>query len=196
MSDYANKKTRGAFIAAIFAMQGFEILAGGMVGIILSAAFKLKFDAPSYEIDPIGSTFSQADYVWRLIVMFGALPATLTYYWHLKMPETAYYTALVAKNAKQVAADISKVLQVKIEAEPEKIEHIAQETSNSFGFFYKQFLHRHRLHLLRTTSNWFLLDITFYSQNLFQKDIFSATGWLPAAKTMNAVEEVYKLARA
>ncbi|KAF6156716.1 hypothetical protein GIB67_003863 [Kingdonia uniflora] len=70
MSEYANKKTRGAFIAAVFAMQGFRILAGGMVGIILSAAFKDKFDAPSYEVDPIGPTVSQADYVWRLIVMF------------------------------------------------------------------------------------------------------------------------------
>jgi MFS transporter, PHS family, inorganic phosphate transporter len=28
MSEYANKKTRGAFIAAVFAMQGFGILAG------------------------------------------------------------------------------------------------------------------------------------------------------------------------
>ncbi|KAF6150980.1 hypothetical protein GIB67_026901 [Kingdonia uniflora] len=196
MSEYANKKTRGAFIAAVFAMQGFGILAGGMVGIILSAAFKAKFDAPSYEVDPIGSTVSQADYVWRLIVMFGALPAALTYYWRLKMPETARYTALVAKNAKQAAADMSKVLQVEIEAEPEKIEHIAQETNNSFGLFSKQFLHRHGLHLLGTTSTWFLLDIAFYSQNLFQKDIFSAVGWIPAAKTMNAVEEVYKIARA
>nr|CAD1835980.1 unnamed protein product [Ananas comosus var. bracteatus] len=29
MSEYANKRTRGAFIAAVFAMQGFGILAGG-----------------------------------------------------------------------------------------------------------------------------------------------------------------------
>ncbi|KAF6146319.1 hypothetical protein GIB67_042361 [Kingdonia uniflora] len=136
MSEYANKKTRGAFIAAVFAMQGFRILAGGMVGIILSAAFKAKFDAPSYEVDPIGPTVSQADYVWRLIVMFGALPAALTYYWRLKIPETARYISLVAKNAKQAAADMSKVLY------------------------------------------------------------FSTVGWIPAAKTMNAVEEVYKIARA
>jgi len=40
------------------------------------------------------------------------------------------------------------------------------------------------------------LDIAYYSQNLFQKDIFSAIGWIPAAKTMNAIEEVYKMERA
>ncbi|KAF6149807.1 hypothetical protein GIB67_017540 [Kingdonia uniflora] len=32
--------------------------------------------------------------------------------------------------------------------------------------------------------------------NLFQKDFLSADGWILAAKTMNAVEEVYKIARA
>jgi len=43
---------------------------------------------------------------------------------------------------------------------------------------------------------WFLLDIAYYSQNLFQKDIFSAIRWIPEAKTMSALEEVYKIARA
>lgn len=192
MSEYANKKTRGAFIAAVFAMQGFGILGGGMVAIIVSAAFDAAFKAPAYETDALRSTAPQADYVWRIIVMFGAIPAALTYYWRMKMPETARYTALVAKNAKQAAADMSKVLQVEIQAEPEK----AENTSNSFGLFSKAFLRRHGLHLLGTTSTWFLLDIAFYSQNLFQKDIFSAVGWIPPAKTMNAIEEVYKIARA
>ena len=196
MSEYANKKTRGAFIAAVFAMQGFGIMAGGIFAIIISSAFKTKFDAPPYEVDPAGSTVSQADFVWRIILMVGALPAALTYYWRMKMPETARYTALVAKNAKQAANDMSKVLQVDIEAEPQKVEQFAQQPANSFGLFSKEFLRRHGLHLLGTTSTWFLLDIAFYSQNLFQKDIFSAIGWIPPAKTMNAIEEVYRIARA
>ncbi|OVA02419.1 General substrate transporter [Macleaya cordata] len=196
MSEYANKKTRGAFIAAVFAMQGFGILAGGMVAIIVSAAFKAKFDVPAYEIAGDASTVPQADYVWRIILMFGAIPAALTYYWRMKMPETARYTALVAKNAKQAAADMSKVLQVEILEEQEKVEKFTTEERNSFGLFSKQFLKRHGLHLLGTTSTWFLLDIAFYSQNLFQKDIFSAVGWIPPAKTMNAIEEVYRIARA
>ncbi|MBA0686264.1 hypothetical protein Goari_013874 [Gossypium aridum] len=122
MSEYANKKTRGAFIAAVFAMQGFGILGGGIFAIIISAAFMASFHAPPYEVDPVGSTVPEADYVWRIVLMVGALPAALTYYWRLKMPETARYTALVAKNAKQAASDMSKVLQMDIEAEPQKIE--------------------------------------------------------------------------
>ncbi|XP_027353150.1 inorganic phosphate transporter 1-4 [Abrus precatorius] len=193
MSEYSNKKTRGAFIAAVFAMQGFGILAGGIFAIIISAAFKARFDSPPYEVDPVGSTVPQADYIWRIIVMVGALPAALTYYWRMKMPETARYTALVAKNMEQAAADMSKVMQVEIQSETRKQE---ETKANSYGLFSKQFLRRHGLHLLGTTSTWFLLDIAFYSQNLFQKDIFSAIGWIPPAKTMNALEEVYKIARA
>jgi len=50
--------------------------------------------------------------------------------------------------------------------------------------------------LVGTATCWFLLDITFYSQNLFQKDIFTSIGWLPASQKMSAIEELYKVARA
>ncbi|XP_010558853.1 PREDICTED: probable inorganic phosphate transporter 1-6 [Tarenaya hassleriana] len=191
MSEYANKRTRGAFIAAVFAMQGFGILTGGIVALAVSALFEAKFPAPAYMVDAARSTVPQADFVWRIILMFGAVPAILTYYWRMKMPETARYTALVAKNAEQAAADMSKVLNVDLEAaRPVRV------SKDEYGLFSKKFLFRHGLHLLGTTTTWFLLDIAFYSQNLFQKDIFTTIGWLPSAKTMNAIEEVYKIARA
>ncbi|GKC04807.1 inorganic phosphate transporter 1-4-like protein, partial [Tanacetum coccineum] len=151
MSEYANKKTRGAFIAAVFAMQGFGILASGLVSLIVAAAFDHAFNAPSYATDPLGSTVPQADYVWRIILMFGAIPAALTYYWRMKMPETARYTALVAKNAKQAAQDMARVLQVEIEPEEQKVEKIAEDSRNQFGLFTREFLRRHGLHLLGTT---------------------------------------------
>ncbi|KAF0898807.1 hypothetical protein E2562_011881 [Oryza meyeriana var. granulata] len=166
MSEYANKRTRGAFIAAVFAMQGFGILFGAIVALVVSAGFRNAYPAPSYADDRAASLVSEADYMWRIILMFGTVPAALTYYWRMKMPETARYTALIARNAKQAAADMSK------------------------------FVRRHGIHLVATTSTWFLLDIAFYSQNLFQKDIFSKVGWIPPAKTMNAVEEVFRIARA
>ncbi|KAH7532248.1 hypothetical protein JRO89_XSUnG0007900 [Xanthoceras sorbifolium] len=191
MSEYANKKTRGAFIAAVFAMQGFGTLAGGMVAIIASAAFNAKFPAPIFAIDHIRSTVPEADYLWRIIVMFGAIPPALTYYWRTKLPETARYTALVAKNAPQAASDMAKVLQVDLEAE--QVEYITQE---DFGLFSSQFCHRHGRHLLGTVSTWFLLDIAFYTQNLYQEDIFTIIGWLPEPENINAIEEVYRIARA
>ncbi|GMI64314.1 phosphate transporter 1;5, PHOSPHATE TRANSPORTER 5 [Hibiscus trionum] len=196
MSEYANKKTRGAFIAAVFAMQGFGILAGGIVALVVSSAFDHAFKVDPYNLIGQKSTVPQADYVWRIILMFGAVPALLTYYWRMKMPETARYTALIARNSKQAAADMSKVLNVELKPEEEKVEKILTAPSNSFGLFSKEFAKRHGLHLLGTTSTWFLLDIAFYSSNLFQKDIFTAIGWLPKAETMSATHEVYRVARA
>ncbi|XP_057872877.2 probable inorganic phosphate transporter 1-3 [Cryptomeria japonica] len=202
MSEYANKRTRGAFIAAVFAMQGFGILTGGAVSIIVAAAFNKAYHRPSFEENPGLSTAPQADYVWRIILMFGAVPAVLTYYWRLKMPETARYTALVARDSKQAAADMSKVLQVDFLSPDNELNAVTTTTTiaparaEQFGLFSKEFLRRHGVHLLGTCSCWFLLDIAFYSSNLFQKDIYTAVGWLPAAKTMNAIEEVYRVARA
>ncbi|XP_023554777.1 inorganic phosphate transporter 1-4-like [Cucurbita pepo subsp. pepo] len=220
MSEYSNKKTRGAFIAAVFAMQGFGILGGGIFAVFISMVFKAKFDAPAYAVDPVASTVPQADYIWRIILMVGALPAALTYYWRMKMPETARYTALVAKDTAQAASDMSKVLHMDIEAETSepaqchgharkwelesaqcqgharKCDRDTQQLRNAYGLFSKEFLRRHGTHLLGTSITWFLFDIAFYSQNLFQKDIFTAIGWIPPAATMNAVEEVFRIARA
>ncbi|XP_028780760.1 probable inorganic phosphate transporter 1-5 [Neltuma alba] len=195
MSEYANKKTRGAFIAAVFAMQGFGILVGGIVALIVSTAFDHAYKAPPYNVNAAASLPKQADYVWRIILMFGAVPAAMTFYSRAKMPETARYTALVARNAKQAAADMSKVLQVELQAD-EPTKSTERGSNNSFGLFSKAFARRHGLHLLGTCATWFLLDIAFYSSNLFQKDIYTAVGWIPPAAEMNAIHEVYRVARA
>ncbi|KAJ4950366.1 hypothetical protein NE237_027198 [Protea cynaroides] len=200
MSEYSNKKTRGTFIAAVFAMQGFGIIAGGTMALFISSLFNHSFPAVPYSKDPLGSTVVQADYVWRIILMFGAVPAALTFYSRAKMPETPRYTALVAKNADKAANDMSKVLHVDVDSVERNrvVETTRVETQdpNAFGLFSHEFLHRHGLHLLGTASTWFLLDIAYYSQNLFQKDIFSAVGWIPAANTMNAIQELYMISRA
>ncbi|GLJ22776.1 hypothetical protein SUGI_0429040 [Cryptomeria japonica] len=193
MSEYANQRTRGAFMAAVFAMQGFGIIAGGAVAIMVSACFNHAYKRPVFAENPSLSTAPQADFVWRIILMVGAVPAVLTYYWRMRMPETARFTVLVARNAKQAASDMSKVLQMEIDEDPQAFE---DDDSVNYGLFSTEFLVRHGRHLLGTTFSWFFLDIAFYSQNLFQKDIFTAIGWLPSGKNMNAIEEVYRIARA
>ncbi|MCE3215593.1 hypothetical protein HAX54_002901 [Datura stramonium] len=102
----------GGALSAVFAMQGFGILTGGIVALVVAGAFKNAYPAPIYSVN-----------------------ALLTYYWRMKMPETARYTALVAKNATKAAADMSKVLNVEIEAEGDKIEKIVEEKGNNFGLF-------------------------------------------------------------
>lgn len=112
MSEYANQKTRGAFIAAVFAMQGVGILGGATMSIVTSVIFRNALHSPSFVDDELASTPSQADYVWRIVLAAGAFPAALTFYYRMKMPETARYTALVARNNKQAAIDMASVLKI------------------------------------------------------------------------------------
>ncbi|KAM0043604.1 putative ABC-type phosphate transporter [Helianthus debilis subsp. tardiflorus] len=128
--------------------------------------------------------------------MFRSIPTTLSYYWRMRMPETARYTALVAKNAKQATQDMSQVLQLEIKAEEHKVDKIAHATRNSFGLFLKEFARRHGLELHGITSTKFLLDITFYSNNLFQKDVLSDIGWIPSANTTGVIGELYQVTKA
>ncbi|KAI4306978.1 hypothetical protein L6164_030213 [Bauhinia variegata] len=218
MSEYANQKTRGGFIAAVFAMQGFGILFAGGVAYVFSKIFLDANPAPDYETYPVLSTQPAGDFLWRIVLMFGAIPAALTYYWRMKMPETARYTALVEGNHHKAAADMAKVLDTEIAVEESGSRaavdmvkvldiNIAVEEagsgpaanpnpSPSYGFLSSEFINRHGLHLLGTTSTWFLLDIAFYSLQLAQKDIYPATGYVDKASKMNAIEEVHQLSKA
>jgi PHS family inorganic phosphate transporter-like MFS transporter len=90
MSEFANKKTRGTFIAAVFTMQGFGILAASAVTMVVCAVFE-RASGNAVSKDP---TPREADIAWRLILMLGAVPAGLTYYWRMMMPETARYHSI------------------------------------------------------------------------------------------------------
>ncbi|PRQ60335.1 putative phosphate-transporting ATPase [Rosa chinensis] len=200
MSEYANKSTRGAFIAAVFAMQGVGIIFAGLVSMTLSALFLHYCDAPAFKTKPpveysdVFSTQPEADYMWRIVLMIGALPAIVTFYWRMKMPETARYTALIEGNAKQAATDMGQVLEIEIQAEQDKVAQF--KAANEYTLLSGEFLRRHGKHLIGTTTTWFLLDIAFYSQNLTQKDIFPLMGLTDKAENVNALMEVFQTSKA
>ncbi|KAJ1288359.1 hypothetical protein BS78_02G083700 [Paspalum vaginatum] len=194
MSEYANRRTRGSFVAAVFAMEGFGVLAGCIVTLAVSATFQARFAAPPYEEDPAASTPPQADYVWRIILMVGAVPACFTYHWRMRMPETARYTALVARDADRAARDMSRVLQVDITGEPDKVESLTRD--RDYGVFSRRFARRHGAHLAGAVACWFVLDVVFYSQNILQEEIFSDVKWVPDPRTMSALQEAYRVGRA
>ncbi|XP_004308995.1 PREDICTED: probable inorganic phosphate transporter 1-2 [Fragaria vesca subsp. vesca] len=203
MSEYANTKTRGGFVAAVFAMQGVGILVAGAVALVVSRAFMLAFPADNFHTNNVLSTQPEGDFVWRIVLMFGAIPAALTFYWRLKMPETARYTALVKGDHDKAAADMAKVLEKPIDSFPistaggesETPKKVVLAPSSAYGLFSRDFVRIHGLHLVGTTSTWFLLDIAFYSLQLTQKDIYPSIRLLPKSTEMNAIEEVYLLSK-
>ncbi|TYK31703.1 inorganic phosphate transporter 1-11-like [Cucumis melo var. makuwa] len=166
----------------------------GLVSMILSKIFLSLHKAPAYKADHVFSTQPEGDFLWRIVLMLGALPAILTYYWRMKMPETGRYTALIEGNAKQAAADMGKVLEIQIQAEQEKLSNF--KAANEYGLLSKEFFDRHGLHLIGTTTTWFLLDIAFYSNNLTQKDIFPAMNLTRKPEEISALEEVYETSKA
>ena len=123
-------------------MQGFGIQAAGAIAIGVTALFRSRFPAPAYNVDPAASTPAEADLVWRIILMFGAVPAALTFYSRMKMPETARRTALVARNAERAAADKSRVLQVDIGSKEGLEEKATTMGPPPFGLFSREFFRR------------------------------------------------------
>ncbi|XP_051122988.1 low affinity inorganic phosphate transporter 4-like [Andrographis paniculata] len=194
MSEYANKKTRGAFIAAVFAMQGVGIVFAGLVSMILSKIYLSNYGGLPYKKERVFSTEPEADQVWRIVLMLGALPAILTFYWRMKMPETGRYTALIEGNAKQAASDMGRVLDIDIQADQERVAQF--HAANEYRLMSSEFFRRHGRHLIGTMTTWFLLDIAFYSQNLTQKDIFPTMGLTSKAEDVSALREMFETSRA
>ncbi|CAN6197575.1 unnamed protein product [Urochloa humidicola] len=192
VAEYASKRARGAFVSAVFAMEGFGVLAGCLVTVAASTA--LSGASPPYEADPDASAPPRADYAWRIVLMAGALPACLTYYWRMCMPETARYTALVAGDAAKAARDMSKVLDVAADitaGEPDKVHN-----NKKYGVLSRRFARRHGAHLAGAAGSWFVLGAVVYAQNMLQEETFRDARWVPEARAMSALEEAYRVGRA
>ncbi|GAB4833045.1 Probable inorganic phosphate transporter 1-9 [Ancistrocladus abbreviatus] len=186
MSEFANKRTRGAFIAAVFSMQGFGILASSVVTMIVCAIFNHATSHPTSNHAP-----QSTDLAWRIILMIGAIPGALTLYWRMLMPETARYTALVERNVMQAAKDMEKVMDVSINQIVEDPGRPIPLPSSTYPLLSKQFLHRHGSDLFGCSATWFLLDIVFYSNAYFQSKIYDS--YFP--KKGNAFDNAYNMAK-
>ena len=135
------------------------------------------------------------------MLCLGSVPAATTMYFREKMPETPRYTLHKEKNAAQMVADMGTIAQEAgvSEAQSKSTATVTQSQKQlmskddiSFG----QFLSKFGVVLVGCAMCWFLLDVAFYSQNLFQKDVFLQIGWLPPANKMNAMEETANVAKA
>ncbi|KAK4771089.1 hypothetical protein SAY87_031621 [Trapa incisa] len=188
MSEFANKATRGAFIAAVFSMQGFGILASSVVTMAICGALDGVSKARPEDETPIA-----ADIAWRVLLMLGAVPAAATFYWRMMMPETARYTALVEHNVLRAAMDMEKVLDVSLRQIEEEHPLPPATPPPTYPLLSGEFFHRHGRDLLSCASTWFLLDVVFYSSNLFQSHIYSH--FIPDKSHVNAFKDAFDIAK-
>ncbi|KAJ2140461.1 hypothetical protein IW142_005406 [Coemansia sp. RSA 564] len=165
-SEFATTKNRGAMIAAVFAMQGFGIVAAAIVAIVVLACFKGAVDGDQLMLD----------YVWRIIMGLGVVPGLVALYFRLTIPETPRYTLDVEKNTQRAAADVHKTLGHKVA--DESVERVCVADKPTWTEFYHHFKHWRNLRVLvGTTVTWFALDVAFYGINLNSSIILQAIGF-------------------
>ncbi|KAK9901321.1 hypothetical protein WJX75_006338 [Coccomyxa subellipsoidea] len=186
-SEYSSSKWRGAFVASVFAMQGFGILSAAIVSCVTIAAFKNSII--NYDINYL-------DYVWRIIIGFGAIPTILTIYLRSRLPETPRFSQDVERDEAKALKNTIAVKSnegdfIEDYSAGHKMDRISGKSLNRYMTFPSILRNRNLWVLFGTTSTWFLLDIAFYSQNLFLPNILEGIGFnpsinLPAAKCVKA----------
>ncbi len=165
MSEYSNVQSRGRLVATVFAMQGFGLLAGAAAS--LAAVYLL----PSLDIS------------WRVILGLGAVPALLTIYYRIRLPETPRFSLSrgdVAGAAAAVGTLTGESIRPTAPGRPLRVP-------------IRQFFRTYAALIVGTASAWFLLDMAFYSTSIFNPLILKGIGFA-SASTLPVLEQVRQLA--
>ncbi|KAJ1928629.1 hypothetical protein IWQ60_001883 [Tieghemiomyces parasiticus] len=197
-AEYSSARHRGALTSAVFAMQGFGILASAFVSAIMVVAFK----------SAIQNDVRNLDLAWRLCLGIGAIPAIITIYYRLTMKETPRYEMdqARAQALQQAELDLKKQHRALPAGggsaasvdEPtkgatdfhgdltgEKVTTVATAdgtTPNSTRGYWADFSRHYRQWknfkiLFACSMCWFALDVAFYGINLNNGVILNAIGY-------------------
>jgi len=182
-SEFATTKRRGAMMAAVFAMQGFGILAAAIVSSIVLACYQSAIDGD----------VNNVDYCWRLVLGFGAVPGVIALYFRLTIPETPRYTMDIERNVEQAAMDISNILQTGkySERDPDAPVYRVEAPRHTWSDFIAYFGQwKNGKVLLGTSLSWFLLDIAYYGISLNNAIILTAIGFSGGTNAYQALQKV------
>ncbi|KAH8556871.1 major facilitator superfamily domain-containing protein [Umbelopsis sp. PMI_123] len=164
-SEWSSTGRRGMMMALIFSMQGIGNLAAAIVTLIVLACFK----------GAVNDDVMALDYVWRLCIGLGAVPAVGTVYLRFTMPESPRYSLNVEHNPEAAAA--AKGQQVSDEL-VQQMTRVDKSERNHFAEFRAYFSQWKNFKVLfGTASTWFLLDIAFYGLGLNNTIILNAIGF-------------------
>ena len=191
-SEWSNAGRRGQMLALTFSMQGWGQFCGALFDIILLAIFKGAVEANQINLD----------YVWRILLALGIVPAVCTIYSRFNLPESARFAKQVLKDSEltevgnayalgvnsQLSSRLTNTESVNLPEKPAEERHHTRD-------FLTYFSQWHTLKvLIGTCSTWFLLDIAFYGLSLNQSIVLSAIGFAPDAATTSPWETLWKQA--
>jgi len=133
-AEGAGAISRGRLIAGVFSMQGW--------GMLLSCLFVLFFLSMEMPLE----------YIWRVVLILGALPAAAVIYMRTQMEDSAIF-----KKAHESAAEGSESYSL--------MQHL-----RIAGSIIRKYWHP----LVGTTMTWLLLDVTFYGTGSFKHRVSGA----------------------
>ncbi|KAG8897196.1 Inorganic phosphate transporter pho84 [Tulasnella sp. 417] len=169
-SEFATTKYRGRMMNAVFAMQGFGNLAAAITALCVTRGFKsviLKY-----------SDHHHVDYMWRIIIGLGILPACIALYYRLTIPETPRYTMDIERDLNQAEQDADFVKTGKFEKiEDQPVERIEMPKASRRDFLRHYAKWSNFKVLFGCAYSWFALDIAFYGLGLNSSIILTAIGF-------------------
>ena len=191
-SESSSAGRRGSIMAAVFAMQGVGALISVLVVLLC-----LKFGFSS-------------GFTWRFALAFGAVPAAIAFPYRLRMHETETFER-VKQERRDAAATVTPsasygsiaslagsttILNDRDKSNDSKVSqplnNLALATSKSrydeikYAFLY------YKWHMLGTALSWFLLDVDFYANGIFNHDVTALV--LSHGKKTTAVDDAWNSA--
>ncbi|KAJ3075236.1 phosphate transporter [Podochytrium sp. JEL0797] len=160
-SEYANVRNRGMMLAAVFAMQGIGIFMGSIVYIATLSGLQSQIQAD----------YTYLDYVWRIAIGLGIVPAIITVYFRVTLPETPRYTADALKKAERAARDLemdrnAEEMGYVVPVRKAKVSKMA-----AFKAHFSQW--KNMKILIGTAYCWFALDVAWYGMALNQSTVLA-----------------------
>ena len=179
-SENASVKHRGRMIALVFGMQGIGMVASALTALVVLNILK----------NPIDSDRINVDYLWRICIGMGIVPAIIVLYYRLTIKESPRYAQVVKARE---ALEARKRLEAQRMSDDENglnqnllPQEVGSQQSNdipmvmaseriSFWEFISQW-HNFKV-LLGTSMSWFALDVAFYGANLNQSYVIETIGF-------------------
>lgn len=162
MSEYSNIKSRGKLVQSVFAMQGFGLLAGAVVGLVAIHTMPLF-------------------YAWRVMLGIGAIPAASVIYLRRKIRETPRYSLEIRGNINESAKAVADVVG------PSDLD---KYTSSKNVTARKVSIRKYALMLVATAGSWFLFDMAFYGTTVNNGTILTAMGFTTGATLTSQIGEI------
>jgi len=186
-SEFSATRIRGRLMTAVFAAQGWGNFTAALVALVIVAAFKnsLMHDDPT--------VLRHVDFMWRLLIGLGCIPACIALYFRLTIPETPRFTMDIERNVQQAASDVENFLTSgTYVVDPDAVVQRAQAPKASRRDFAAYFSKWENLKVLIGTSwSWFALDIAFYGLSLNSSIILQAIGFGSPSASLKGTAAVY-----